>query len=225
MWIYPRDYELPQMVDTFDKLRLMGDPQGPIAQRGMMGANRQMDVIIFDAFFADAKTGVDGSTTDAFDTTNHRVDAAIGASADTGMNVEKVLEARKILLNNEVDLDEEECHLAMTPELEHDLLRQEQVLSEDKKGTLGIRTNDKGRIIGFAGCTVHVSTKTPNNSSYTLCPMWVKSGMHLGIWSDIKARVDERADISGVPYQVYTTLTAAATRVEAGRVIQIECTE
>ena len=41
----------------------------------------------------------------------------------------------------------------------------------------------------------------------------------------VKARVDQRADIQGVPYQLYSTMTVGATRLEAGRVIQIECTE
>lgn len=225
-WIYPVDYSLPQMVDTFDKLRLMVDPQGPLAQAAVKAAGRKMDEIIFDAFYADAKTGKQGGTTTAFDTTNHRVDAAVGDSGDTGLNVDKILRAIRLLEDNDVDTEAEMPILAITPKQHENLKRQTQVINTDfftKNG--GPVFAGDGRITEFAGCKIVVSRLVPSNVSYRLCPMWVPSGMHLGIWSDIKARVDERPDIEGVPYQLYTTLTAAATRVEEGRVIQIECTE
>lgn len=223
IWIYPKDYDLAQMVDTFDKLRLMTDPKGPLAEAAAMAARAKIDDVISGAFFGSVKSGTDGSTTDTFDTTNHRVDAAVGASADTGLNVEKILQARRMMQNLEIDFDMEECYLGISPDQEEDLLRQQQVINNDYNSSLGVVLDGNGNVRRFAGCNVIVSTKTPTNSSYTLCPMWVKSGMHLGVWSDIKARVDDRPDIQGVPYQLYTTVSIAATRVEAGRVIQIEC--
>lgn len=225
-WVYPVDYSLPQMVDTFDKLRLMIDPQGPLAQAAVKAAGRKIDEIIFDAFFGAAKTGKAGGTTTTFDTINHRVDAAVGAAADTGLNVDKILEAVRLLEENDVDTEMEMPVLAITPTQHHDLKRQTQVINSDyfTKGGAPVLSGD-GRVTEFAGCRIVVSRLVPSNASYRLCPLWVPSGMHLGIWSDVKARVDERADIEGVPYQLYTTLTMGATRLEEGRVIQIECTE
>jgi hypothetical protein len=46
--------------------------------------------------------------------------------------------------------------------------------------------------------------------------------MHLGIWNDINARIDERPDLSSVPYQAYVTLTCGATRIEEKKVFNIE---
>lgn len=226
IWIYPRDFHVPGlMVDTFDKLRMIHDPQSPTMQAALKACQRKIDDLITDAFFGTVKSGVSGGTSDTFDTTNHRVDAAIGAAADTGLNVDKIIAARKILQNNEVDLDMEEVYLAISPEQEEDLLRQQQVISSDYATTFGITRNSNGGIASIMGCKVITSTKTPSNSSYRLCPMWVKSGMHLGVWADVKSRIDTRPDIEGVPWQIYPTLTMNATRVEAGRVIQIECTE
>lgn len=225
-WVYPTDYSLPQMVDTFDKLRLMTDPQGPLAQAAIKAAARKIDTIIFDAFFADAKTGRSGGSTDTFDTTNSRVDAAVGAAADTGLNVDKILRAKRIMQDYYVDFDMEEPYMAITPEQEEDLLRQTQVINTDYFTSMGgAPVLVDGRLSRFAGVNIIVSNLVPSNSSYRLIPMWVPSGMHLGIWSDVKARVDERPDIEGVPYQLYTTLTMGATRLEEGRVIQIEATE
>ena len=225
-WVYPIDYDLPQMVDTFDKLRMMIDPQSPLAQAAVKAAGRRIDETVFDAFFADAKTGVAGGTTESFDTTNHRVDAAIGAAADSGLNVDKIIEAIRLLEVNDVDTEMEMPIMAITPTQHANLKRQTQVINSDyfTKGGGPVLAAD-GRITEFAGVRIVVSRLVPANASYRLCPMWVPSGMHLGVWSDVKARVDERPDIAGVPYQLYTTLSIGATRLEAGRVIQIECTE
>jgi len=225
-WVDPIDYSLPQMVDTFDKLRLMIDPQGPLAQAAIKASGRKMDQIIFDAFYAGAKTGKAGGTTTTFDTTNHRVDAAVGAAADTGLNVDKILEAVRLLEDNDVDTEMEMPCMAITPKQHENLKRQTQVINTDyftKNG--GPVFAGDGRITEFAGVKIIVSRLVEANASYRLVPMWVKSGMHLGVWSDVKARVDERPDIEGVPYQLYTTLTMGASRLEEGRVIQIECTE
>lgn len=226
-WVYPTDYSLPQMVDTFDKLRLMTDPQGPLSQAAIKATGRKMDTVIRDAFFASAKTGRSGGTAEAFDTTNHRVDAAVGAAADTGLNVDKILRAKRIMQDENVDFEVDgDPYMMITPEQEEDLLRQTQVINTDfftNPGNQPVLVD--GRLSRFAGVNIIVSNLTPNNASYRLVPMWVKNGMHLGIWADVKARIHERPDIEGVPYQLYTTCTIGATRLESGRVIQIECTE
>lgn len=225
-WIYPTDYDLPQMVDTFDKLRLMIDPQGPLALAAVKAAQRKMDTVIFGAFFADAKTGKAGGGNEAFDTTNFRVDAAVGASADTGLNVDKILRAKRIMEEANVDFetDGRPC-MAISPQQHEDLLRQAQVTNTDyfNNGSRPILVD--GEVRQWGGVDIVVSNLTPSNSSYRLCPMWVRNGVQLGVWSDVKARVDVRSDIQGVPYQLYTTLTIGATRLEQGRVVQIECTE
>ena len=225
-WVYPTDYNLPQMVSTFDKLRLMVDPQGMLAQAAVSAAGRQIDNICFDAFYAGAKTGKAGGTTTAFDTTNHRVDAAVGAAADTGLNVDKILQAVRLLEDNNVDTEFEQVCMAITPVQHENLKRQTQVINSDyfTKGGKTVLSGD-GRVSEFAGVKIVVSKLVPTNASYTLVPMWVKSGMHLGIWSDVSARVDPRPDIEGIPFQLATTMTMGATRLEEGRVIQIECTE
>lgn len=225
-WVYPTDYSLPQMVDTFDKLRLMVDPQGPLSQAAVKATGRKIDQIIFDAFYADARTGRSGGGTEAFDTTNFRVDAAVGAAADTGLNVDKILQAKRLMEEANVDLEQDQAFLAITPRQHEDLLRQTQVINTDYFTHMGgMPVLNNGRVESFAGVNIVISNLVEDNASYRLCPMWVKSGMHLGIWKDVTARVDDRPDIEGVPYQLYTTLTMGATRLEQGRVIQIECTE
>lgn len=223
VWVYPKDYDHPELVDPFDLLRLLQDPKSELVKGAVKAAKRKKDDIITSAFYAAVKSGTDGSTSDTFDTTNHRVDAAVGASADTGMNVEKLLDAMKIMENLEIDFDVEEAYVAITPTQENNLLRQQQVINSDYSN-LGMLA-ENGRLKRLGVFNVIVSTKVPSNASYRLCPAWVKSGMHLGVWDDVKIRHDPRPDLQGVPHQIYTTLSMGATRVEAGKVVQIECTE
>jgi len=226
VWIYPVDYSLPQMINTFDKLRLLLDPTDKLTQAALRGVQRQQDLVISDAFFADAKTGKSGGTTTAFDTTNHRVDAAIGAGADTGFNIDKLLAGIEMLENNNVDIEMEQPILAITPKQHGDLLRQTQVINTDyfSKAGAPILASD-GRVKEIAGVKIIVSKLVPSNASYRLLPMWVPSGMHFGVWSDFTSTVSVRNDIEGEPYQLYVKMSVGATRLEAGRVIQIECTE
>ncbi len=226
VWLDAKFFDVPFLIDTFDKLKVaLIDPESELAKTGAKAAQRQMDNVVSDNFFADMLVGQKGASTQSFDTTNHRVGADVGAGADTGMNVEKVLRAKRLLLENEVDLDEDEVCLAIHPKQEEDLLNQTKVINGDYFSNGGRAVLEEGKLKYFAGCKIVCTTKVPSDSSYRLNPMWVKSGMHLGLWQDIKVQAHERPDLRGVPMQVYVTLGVNATRTEAGRVIQIRSTE
>ena len=53
-------------------------------------------------------------------------------------------------------------------------------------------------------------------------PVWMRSGVYLGLWKDLTAKVDERPDKS-YALQVYTCMTAGATRTQLGKLIRISC--
>ena len=56
-----------------------------------------------------------------------------------------------------------------------------------------------------------------------MIPVYVKSGMHFGMWNDIKTDISQRNDLQNIPWQVYVTLTGGATRIEEKKVVQIIC--
>ena len=74
-WVFPVDSDLPQMIDAFDKLRLLTDPESKTVENGVIAAGRRLDKHILNAFFADAKTGVAGAATTSFTSANE-VDVA-----------------------------------------------------------------------------------------------------------------------------------------------------
>lgn len=220
-WVFPSDFDLPQLIDSFDKLRMITDPKSSYVQNAVMAAGRQFDRLICTAFTGTAKTGESGSTSTIFTAANE-VDVAVGGAASK-LNVAKLREAKRLMMANHIDFDMEEAYVGITA-ADHDaLLGEIQVVSADFNG--GAAVLKDGKIMEFMGFRfIHcelIETMLAGTNEVTL-PVWVKSGMHLGVWNDIQNSVDQRADLQGRPWQLYTSMTAGATRLEENKVYAIE---
>lgn len=220
-WVLPSDFHLPQMIDKFDKLRLMTDPNSMYVMNAMLAAGRQQDKLIINAFTGTAKTGKSGSTNTNFAAANE-VDVAVGGS-NSKLNVAKIKAVKELMMANYVDFDMEEAYIGITAADHASLLNEIQVISSDFNG--GAPVLQSGRLVSFLGFNfVHtelIETELAGTNEVTL-PVWVKSGMHLGVWNDITNSVTQRNDLSGEPWQIYTTMTAGATRLEEDKVYAIE---
>lgn len=224
-WAFPVDYDLNQMVDSFDKLRLLQDPSSHLVQNAVYALGRSMDQEIIGAFFGSAATGQEGSTAVTFPSGNN-ISVQQGAASPTGMSVAKLRAGKKILMQNEVDLDSDPIYCAITAKQHDDLLAEVQVIDADYNG--GKPVMEEGRIARFLGVNfIHtelLSTGTDDQSgTSTLVPMWAKSGMYLGLWNDIQTDLSVRNDIQGLPYQAYAKGTFGSTRLDEKRVLQLYC--
>jgi len=227
-WVAPLDADVAQLIDSFDKLRLLTDPSSTYVQGATAAANRKFDDRIGAAFFASAQTGVTGGTSTSFDTTNQVVGVNIGGSA-SGLNVAKLERGRRILLSTEAlnSDNPEPLYVAITSIDHESLLNEIQVISLDFNKE--VTYDENGIIKKWRGFNfIHserpwiTTTATDDQSgSSRALPMWLKSGMHLGIWNDIETAIDVRADIQGRPWQAYTKMSANATRLEEKKVVKI----
>lgn len=221
-WVQPLDFDLPQLIDSFDKLRLLTDPESVYVQNAVYAAGRQMDDVIIDAFFGTAKTGKSGTTSTTFPAAQ-QVAVNFGASGNTGLTVAKLREARRLLKSAEVDLDMEPITVVVTAKQEDNLLAEAQVISMDY--------NDRpvladGRLKSFLGMNfVHCERLDTDANSYRRVPIFAKSGMHLGIWNDITTDVTQRKDLKGLPFQSYVYMTIGATRIEEQKIVEVKCAE
>ena len=215
-WVFPQDYEWADLIDNVDKLRMIIDPTSPYAQNGMKAMRRAMDDEIIDAFFGTSKTGEDGTANTTFPA-GQQV-----ASGSVGLTVEKLRLAKKLLLAAHVDLDMDELYCAISAEQHDDLLGEVQVTSRDYNEAPVLVDGIVTRFMGFN--FIHSERLAVNGSSERRLPVWAKSGMHLGIWQDMMARVTERDDKS-YSTQVYLCETIGATRIEEGKVVEIPCAE
>lgn len=215
-WVFPLDYQWASLIDHQDKLRMVIDPTSPYAQAGAAAMNRAKDDVIFTAFFATNFTGENGTTSEAFSTTTYGVGVDVGGTASS-INVAKLQKAVRMLMTfNKGELTE--AVNAAISSYEHDaLLKEVQIVNKDYNNSAVMVD---GRVKRFMGVDFRVSERLNISGGNRLVPVWVKSGMHLGLWQDMITKVSERNDKSHA-WQVYLCMTLGATRTQPGKVIQI----
>ena len=223
-WVFPQDGELPQLIDSFDELRTIVDPKSAYSTNAANAVGRAWDDCLIAAATGSAQIGTDanGLSTETFDTTNHQIASTFGSSAASGLTVAKMIEAKRILRHYHVDIESDPITLVIGSQQESDLLNQVQVVSTEY--------NDRpvlvdGRVTRFLGFDIVVLERLSVSSNVRNSFAFAKSGLYLGIWRDMINRVSIREDLSGQPYQVYTSATYGATRTQPGKVISILCSD
>lgn len=223
-WVLPSDFDLQQLVDTFDKLKIISDPRSVYVQNSVAAANRQFDDLIISAFTGTAQTGETGATATTFPS-GQVVGVSTGGTT-SGLNVAKLKKGYEILLSNEVDTDSDPIYCAITAKQNTDLLNEIQVISADFKQEQKPSVVD-GKLSSFLGINFIHSQRLVSavddlgSTASRSLPMWAKSGMHLGIWSDMQTKVRQAEELKGNPWEVYLFMSAGATRIEEDKVVRI----
>lgn len=216
------DWEWADLIDEQDRIRMLIDPSSPYATAAMWAMGRSMDDTIIEAADGTAYTGESGSTSTSFDS-NMIVDVQTvwpGVSAaDTGLNVAKILEAKRLLLSNNVDPDEE-MFMVVNAAQAKSLMLDERVANADYNS---VKPLVEGNIARYGGFTIIPTERIGvDSNSDDKVLFWTKSGMLLSVGKDMKTRVTERDD-KGYATQVYCCMSIGATRMEEERVGYIEC--
>ena len=220
-WVFPSDFDLPQLIDSFDKLRLLTDPQSSYVQNAVQAAGRQIDKLIIAAAIGTAKTGETGATSTILPT-GQKVVVGFGAAADVGLTVAKLKEAKRLLMAADVS-PMEELYLPLGATQHDNLLSEMQIISKEFGADSAVLK--EGKIQRFLGINfIHTELAVANlvGGDVTL-PLYAKSGMYLGIWNDIITDISQRKDIQSIPWQAYVMMTMGATRIEEEKVVQIAC--
>ena len=222
-WVYPRRFSWGKVVDDLDLLQTNIQPQGAYVRSAVASLNRKMDDLFIEAFFGTAQTGETGSTATTFPSGNI-VDQDVGGTT-TGLNVEKLRQAQKLLLDSDVDIDMEEVYIAVSPKQNDDLLALTQIISSD------FNEKDKpvlqdGRVRRFLNMNFVISTRlTVDGNSYRRLPVWVPSGIGKGSWKEINGVVRDRPDLQDKPDYVESSMMVGFTRLEEAKCIEVKCSE
>jgi hypothetical protein len=213
------DYEWADLVDDVDKVRMLVDPTSSYARAAAAAMNRAMDDVIITAFNASANTGVAGGTSTALPSGQK---TATSDQSD-GLTIAKLLSAKKILDNNDVDPSLRR-YIVCGPQQISDLLGTTQVTSSDYNSVRALAT---GAVNTFLGFEFIMSTRLNKDATYTsdrLVFAYTEDAIKLGIGKDISAKISERADKS-YSTQVYYSMSLGAVRMEEEKVVQIPCHE
>ena len=213
------DYEWADLVDDTDKVRMLVDPTSSYAKAAAAAMNRSLDDVIIDALNASASTGVSGATGVALPSTQK---FATSNQSD-GLTVAKLLAAKKNLDLNDVDPSLKRF-IVCSPQQIADLLAITSVTSSDFNTVKALAQGDVSSFLGFEFIVSNRLKLDATNTDDRLIFAYTEDAIKLGIGSDIKANITERADKS-YSTQVYYAMSLGAVRMEEKKVFQIPCNE
>jgi hypothetical protein len=227
----PRKFHWGDLFDDQDIQEQLVDPSSPIVQAGVMSMGRKLDRgRIIPALFGDMSQGAHGELTtvfpaDASQDINVQIGSANGAT-DTGMNVDKIIDAYTLLIGNEADPDSQRVCLAMNYLQIRQLMKDPKFISRDYRNSQVY--DDKGKLKGFLGCEfVIVNDKKgvpgsglPLAAGIRSCGMWLQECMNLGLWQDITVRI-QRDPTKQYKWRPYISCHAGATRNDNLGVVRI----
>lgn len=216
-WVHPVDYEWASLIDKQDQLRAIIELTSPYAQAGSAAMNRSKDDEILSMMFATNYTGENGTTAETWDTA-YDVGVNVGGTASS-INVAKLQNAIRLLIAaNKGELTE--SVFGAIGNYEHDaLLKEMQIVNKDY-GNSAVLV--EGRVKRFMGIDFTLTERLSIASGNRQIPIWLKSGVYLGVWADIMADIGVRRDKSNAT-QVYLCGTFGATRTQKGKIIKTLC--
>ena len=213
------DYDWADLIDKADKLKMLADPTSSYSINASYALGRAYDDEIITKAFGTAYTDKTGSTSTSFTAGNV---VAVGAS---GLTLAKLLSAKEILDNNDVD-PEEERYCAVSAKQVQDLLKVDEFISADyntvKALVAGARTPFS--FLGFTFIPISSTLLDTDANSYRRVIVWAKSGLGLAIGKNITTKVTERDD-KNFSIQVYATMSCGASRLDEEKCVEIKCDE
>jgi hypothetical protein len=187
-WVFPVDKEATQMIDTFDKLKLLSDPTSQYSDVAASAVAREWDDRIITAAFATAQIGTDAGSLspESFNTgstvtgAGFQIPSTFGSAAASGLTVAKMIEAKRAFRKLQVEVDTEALTWITNSQGESDLLNQVQVVSTEFAGDRPVLTD--GKVVRFMGFDIVYSERLTSTSNVRQNIALVKSGAYLGVW-------------------------------------------
>lgn len=216
------DYDFTQMIDSFDKAKMLIDPANPISMAQAAQVGRQIDRIIINAFYADMLTGKTGSVTSALPAGQVVAVNSWAYGSGTGnanLTISKLIEAGAIM--DAADVPMEDRYVVLDPVNHSKLLATAEATSSDFVTSRNLVT---GEIDGLVGFKFIKSTLLPvDGSTYRRVVAFQRSGMGLAVGVNPIFDVSIRKDKRSLPVQAYIAMSMAATRLENTKVVEIKC--
>jgi hypothetical protein len=230
------DYEIADMIDDQDKIRILISPESEYAKAFGYALGRSMDDVILDSASGSAYSGETGSTTVALPSTQKI--ASVASTAGAKLNVQALRRAKKIFDGNDVSKMEKR-YIAYNANQMENLLSQTEVTSSDFNTVRALVQGEVNTFLGFEfihseQINVQSGTLSFDTTSgavgsgggdadtYQKVLAWAQNGLLLSVGAEIKGRIDERADKSYAT-QVYACMSIGGTRLEEEKVVEILC--
>lgn len=231
----PKRYAVPVLIDQDDVMTTRVDIKSPIAAQVAKAVRRYQDDQWLLGYYGAALTGEEGATTVAFKSSNIMAVDYASTGTPKGLTLEKLIGMRKLMMQRLVDVEMEKPHVIVTAEQVEDLLSIPQIQSRDYN-PLTMQALQNGEVTDFMGFRFipaeignskaypKAAAVTVDGNGYRRVPVFVPSGIHMGVWKDFEGHVDMRPD-KHHGEQIAGYSCVRATRVLEDKCFQILCTE
>jgi hypothetical protein len=211
-------YTISDLIDDPDQIRTLISPANDYAKAQANAIGRQQDDIIIAAALGTAATGETGSGSQALPA-GQKINVQLGGGgADDYLNLDKVLEAKRLLDASEVEDDNRY--------LVYNALQLSKVLALEKFTSIDYNTQRalvEGRMPQFLGFTwIHSERLTTDSSSNTQVLAFQGDGIGLGIGRLRETRITEEST-KNYATQVWSYLDMGSVRIVDATVIEIAC--
>lgn len=220
-------YHVGDYIDIPDEVRMLVDPKSNYAQAMGYALGRAIDDIIIEAALGNAVSVTDslaGSTGTVALPSGQIISEDFG-TANSNLTVVKLIEARRILLKNDVDMDEP-LYCVVNASALANLLNQTEVKSADYNTVKALVRGEVDTFLGFKFITMNrlqgVADGTDTNP--IKCLVYARSGIGLATARDINVRM---AEDPGKQFStaVYASMDFGAVRIEEEKVVSILCVQ
>ena len=229
-WVTVADYELSDLMDWSDLLKILNNPGGAYTRAFIAGLNRAKDADCIAAMLGTSYTGDDGLTPITLPSGQQI------AHGGTGFTLTKIQQAADLLMGKAIFDDMDELHVAWTRKQEGEFMNNAEVKSVDyNTQKVLVKGSMSGGGDGFYGFQFHrledwtdelgnTQRILPKVSTTRTCVAWVKSGVVHNGPKDPTMRTDE---IPGKSYawQYYACGSFGTTRLQEEKVVQIDVQE
>lgn len=217
-----KDFKKTLLLDEFDDLQVLIDPEREYADAVVKAMMRQFDKQIIEAATATVTTGRTGGSTVTF-----AADGGQTVTASSGLTYEKLLEVKENFIKNDVGVDMDEKIYLLISEKQHtDLMKEAELTSGDFMRDYFI---EQGYITRALGMEIVMfgsgnNAALPISGSVRQCLAFSNRGVCAAINKDIGVKVNERPDLNNA-MQIQATFYMNALRTEGELVQKINVTE
>ena len=216
-----RYFYITTLIDEDDKIRMLIDPASEYAKAQADALGLEIDRTIIEAATGTAYTGVDGTSTTAFDT-SMVVDVQVRdpgvTAADYGLNVAKLLKAHSLLNANHVPRTDR--YIVVNARQLESLLNSTKATSADYAAVKALVQGEVDTFVGFKFRHSEYLEQDTNNDDKVI--FYHKRGLKLAIGMELKTSMD-RIPQKHNALQVYSGIDVGCTRMQEEMVGYIEC--
>ena len=173
-------YDIGLMLDRFDKVQMLVNPESAYTQQMVHALNRKKDIEFLKGALGTASTGKAGAGSATLGAGQIITKNELASGADAAkLTLDKIIEARKTLEAAGVDLDDptNKAYLGITPNNLHNLLTEEKVTSGDYAAIKALVRGELNSFYGFEFCVSNlIPFMVADESAVNLA--WNDDGSH-----------------------------------------------